>query len=264
MLAELQKAFSHDILHQSNGLDRSQAQPNDYALEDYAGKMATMPSRIKIYQDNYRVSLCDALLSSHPLVTKLIGQPYMMGLLNDYVLSHPPHSGDISIYGEDLADYISQRSELSHLAFLGDLARYEYQLDQIGLKAAPAHSLDLSLLQQTPPEHYPQLIFELSPALTLFKSQYAIASLIAQIENNSLQHFDFSSPQSLVIFKRTDNQRYQQQVNPKQIEALEVFSQNQPLHTFPEPLLQRLPQIMSEFAQQEWLIGFTAEGENNG
>ncbi|MFD1626617.1 DNA-binding domain-containing protein [Azospirillum griseum] len=117
-LHEVQGAFGRSLLL---GEDAAVAV---HVVED--GFTAT--ERLAIYRNTSRSVLTEALRLSHPAVDRLVGRDFFDLLSARFIRAQPPRSGDLNLYGVGFADVIATVPEAATLAYLPDVARFEWGL----------------------------------------------------------------------------------------------------------------------------------------
>ena len=86
----------------------------------------TPQARMGVYHTNVVMGLCDVLGETYSAVRKLVGEAFFTQLARAYVASHPPQLGDVNQYGEAFAAFIAQDAVTQSLAYLADVARFEW------------------------------------------------------------------------------------------------------------------------------------------
>lgn len=150
-------------------LDASHPCPD--GLQDAAGREAG--ARFDVYRNNVAVSLTEALHTGFPVITKLLGQENMDGLAGIFLRAHPPSSPVLMTYGDVFPEFLEQMPQLSHLGYLGDVARLELALRQ-AYHAADADPIDGSLLAEIAPETLMASTLGFAPAMQVIPSTWPI------------------------------------------------------------------------------------------
>lgn len=144
-----------------DGLLDAQAQP--------AGR------RFSVYRNNVAVSLTEAMHQAFPVITKLLGSQNMDGLAGIFLRAHPPTSPLMMFYGEDFPAFLAGMEQLSHLAYLPDVAQLELALRR-SYHAADAHGVEADALA-LPPEEVLQAKLGFAPSMRVLKSEWPIWSI---------------------------------------------------------------------------------------
>jgi hypothetical protein len=163
-LREMQRSFSAAALFGDAG-----------ALAELAIVAGTLDvsTRIAVYRNNVLGNYRRALAATYPVVRRLVGDRGFNALIEAFVRAHPSRQGDVNRYGGELARFLSSHAPKSTLAYLPDVARVEWAIDQANI-AADAPPLDLVALGSVPAEAFGELRFELHPSAQLIASRYPI------------------------------------------------------------------------------------------
>ena len=136
--------------------------------------------RFAVYRNNVLCSLVDALASSYPVLSELVGDEFFRAMAQHYVQQAPPRSPLLVEYGADFADFVQTFAPAAGLPYLADVAR----LELLRVKAYHAADCTPVTAQQlaavlAEPEHLQTLRVQLQPAVAVLASPYAVVSLWA-------------------------------------------------------------------------------------
>jgi hypothetical protein len=165
-LRELQRGLMHALL---DGESDREA-PLNAALWIAAQEIAPAHA-LSVYAGNARSHFTDSLISSYPVIRRLVGEDYFLQAARDFHTGHPSVSGDLQPAGTRFAQYLSKVHGDDEYRYLGDVARLEW-LVQETLLAAAHDPLDLTKLGLVAPGAYDDLRFHLHPAARLFASEF--------------------------------------------------------------------------------------------
>jgi hypothetical protein len=132
--------------------------------------------RFSVYRNNVAVSLTEALHQGFPVIAKLLGKENMDGLAALFLRAHPPSSPLMMHYGAEFPRFIEGMPQLSHLGYLGDVARLELALRQ-SYHAADAAPLDPARLAALSSEALMQSRLTFAPAMTVLRSSWPIHAI---------------------------------------------------------------------------------------
>ncbi|WP_417699593.1 putative DNA-binding domain-containing protein [Pseudophaeobacter sp.] len=132
--------------------------------------------RFSVYRNNIAVSLREAMHSAFPVITKLLGTENMNGLSRLFLRAHPPSSPLMMFYGAEFPSFLEEMPQLSHLGYLGDVARLELALRH-AYHAADATPIAPEILANLSEDALlaSRLIF--APALRLLQSPWPIEAI---------------------------------------------------------------------------------------
>ncbi|SMN11465.1 Conserved domain protein [uncultured Candidatus Thioglobus sp.] len=109
----LQQKFYQDVLNPDTAQDY-------LGNDDFSGN-----DLIKIYHNQYFVSLKQALGNSYSCVKRLVGEDFFNGLASDFIKTHPSKTGSIIDYGNEFSEFIGNDTRCKALPYLADVAKFE-------------------------------------------------------------------------------------------------------------------------------------------
>ncbi|PSW03413.1 DNA-binding domain-containing protein [Photobacterium lipolyticum] len=201
------KLPSHNgSLHQ---LQQAFAEALHYQPSDLSEQIARGPFKaeqlIQIYRNNFIIGLSEVLEATYPGVKAVVGDECFSQLARQHILSHPLRQGDVSHYGEGLADTISDAAELSQaVPYLADLARLEWYVDRVACQPVINPRFPLHKLQGLAEDDFPALQFEVPQPTLCLDSGFAVVTLWQMIADDNFADFDINQPESAVIQHRPD------------------------------------------------------------
>jgi hypothetical protein len=122
--------------------------------------------RIGVYRDAYFLRLAEALASNYPAIALYLGDSDFNGLAQAYATAYPSRHASIRWFGDTLDAFLHSQAPWSSNPVLHELARFEWALRHT-VDAADAPVLTFEDLRALPPEHWPELLLTLQPAVTL-------------------------------------------------------------------------------------------------
>ena len=132
--------------------------------------------RLAIYRNNVYSNFVASLKASFPVLTQLVGEAYLGQLARQYLEVSPSRSGDILAVGERFGEYIARVHAADEYAYLADVARFEWLVQESRL-APEAATADFTHLVGIPAHAYGALRFALHPSLRLFQSAFPVLDI---------------------------------------------------------------------------------------
>jgi len=130
-------------------------------------------ARIAVYRNNVLGNYRKTLAATYPVVRRLVGAPFFDAAVDHFVRGHPSTRGDVNHYGGEFAGFLNSYPPARELAYLPDVARLEWAIDQASI-AADAAPLDVAALGAVAPELQNGLRFTLHPSARLVASAFPI------------------------------------------------------------------------------------------
>ncbi|MDH2434335.1 DNA-binding domain-containing protein [Pokkaliibacter sp. MBI-7] len=129
-----------------------------------------------VYRNNRRVVLKSMLSSVYRMVAQIVGDDFFQALIHRYVQTLPSLSGNLHLYGGEMAAMLRAMPEADGLPYLGDVAELEWAWHEC-YYAADSADFDMAKLAAVAPDAFAQLRFVLSPALQLVRSDYPLYTI---------------------------------------------------------------------------------------
>ncbi len=162
-LRELQRRFAASLFGE-------QAAPDTGLVRATAISAAL---RIAIHTNNWRQGYREALALMYPVLQRLVGGEYFVGLADDYRLLQPSQRGDLHHIGAGFPGFLQHRFAAGEYAYLADMAALEWAVED-ARRAALVDALAPDALRDLAPDAYAGLRLALHPAARLVRSQFPI------------------------------------------------------------------------------------------
>ena len=130
-------------------------------------------ARVRIYRNHAIVTLTDALKATYPVVCRLVGDGFFAYAAHEFMREHMPEKPSLAEYGGTLPDFLTQFPACRDLAYLADVARLEWAINQ-ALHAEDATAIARSDLSGISAADAPRLSFTLHPSIRLLESRWQI------------------------------------------------------------------------------------------
>ena len=164
-LRELQQDFAEALVGLDHPVPTFAMPPDGSAIERFA-----------IYRRAVHANYFNALSATYPAVRRAVGTALFRAGVDAYVRAHPSRCGDLNVYGDAFGTFLVHYAPTADVAYLPDLARLEWAIDEAHRAADTPRAPDLVLraLSQVPAEKLPGLRFRLAPSCRLVGSDYPI------------------------------------------------------------------------------------------
>ena len=132
--------------------------------------------RLAIYRNTVFANYRNALGATYRVVLQLVGRPFFDAAVDAYVLTHPSTGGDLNIYGDRFGDFLSAYPHAKELAYLPDVARLEWAVDEAH-RAADSDSAPAQVLAElaaVPANEVALLRFALDPSCRFIASDHPV------------------------------------------------------------------------------------------
>jgi hypothetical protein len=165
-LRNLQAGFRTALFTQEDGPIAAEV------LSDGLGASA----RVAVYRHHVRTTLTEALVSTFPVVCRLVDRRFFGWLADCYVRKHPPTGPCLFEYGADLPGFIGRFPACAALPWLADVARLEWAMN-VAFHAPDVPTIPSEQLAATPAEELGALTFEFEPSVTYVESRWPIDAI---------------------------------------------------------------------------------------
>lgn len=146
------------------------------ALEIFVGDTQQMKQRLGIYRGNVKASAAKAIGAAYPVIEKIVGGEFFLGLASQFQSRFPSCDGDLNEYGESFAAFLGEFPPAKEIPYLADVARLEWRVHRAHYAADPG-PFNPARLAAVPPEQQQQLRPRLHPACHVLQSLHPIARL---------------------------------------------------------------------------------------
>ncbi|MCY1277456.1 putative DNA-binding domain protein [compost metagenome] len=172
-LLELQRAIGRSLLH---GVD------DDVSALVIAGGLAPRV-RLAIYRNTATGALVTALRLTYPAVHALVGAEFFEGAAGLFIEDSPPQSAWLDAYGEAFAEFLERLPQAASLAYLPDVARFEWAVGAV-LHAADVPPLGLERLARLEAAESREVCFTPHPAVRLLQSRFPVDAIWRAVLNH--------------------------------------------------------------------------------
>lgn len=226
--------------------------------------------RLQIYRNNTFISLREALETAFPVVRRLVGDDFFRGAARAFVRAHPPAVPCLSEYGAGFAGFLAGFPPASTLAYLPDVARLEWALNEAHC-AADAAPLDPQAIAAVPDADRASLRFTLHPAGRLVESRFPIDRIWAanQPEGDAGQVIDLASGGCSLLIGRDERDAGFQRITPAEFVFVDHLARGRTLVEAYEQAAARAPDfapagILHRLLSGGFLAGIDAPTPSSG
>jgi hypothetical protein len=196
-LRELQQAFGAFMLSENADAVCSHIVEDGFSAAE----------RCRVYRNTCRSVLVETLRMTYPAVERIVGRDFFDLAAAQFTAAHPPGSAYLNEYGAGFADFLAAFGPAGALAYLADVARFEWAL------SAAANALDMPVLDPgalaaVDPECHATLRFEPHPSVRFLALAYPadrIADAVLSGDDAAMAQVDLSSgPVRLAVHRGPD------------------------------------------------------------
>ena len=137
---------------------------------------ATGAERLAIYRRTVRANYRNALGATFPVVQRLVGTPFFNAAVDAFARARPSRSGDLNEYGDAFGDFLAGYPPAAGLAYLADVARLEWAIDEANRApdSTVAPDIVLGALAVFPADQLPESRLRIEPSCRLVASEFPL------------------------------------------------------------------------------------------
>lgn len=199
-------------------------------LEDLVtrGPRLSAVDRLGLYHYAYHARLVECLADDYPGVKHALGDARFETLARGYIEAHPSRSPNLNSYGRGFADYArTQGAWLPEHDFVADLARLEWAMVEV-VHARPSPSLSMALLEQLPPEAWPELKLVPAPALRFIEAEFPVNRYLQAVRRDQSPELPARGWSGTAIYRK-DFVIWRMDFTPPMAGVLKAILAGQPL-----------------------------------
>jgi len=156
---------------------------------------------IEVYRRGYRARLTETLGETFEATWWVLGDDDFLSLAGRFTSENVSQTYDLSEYGNEFPEFLSQTPVFEEIPFIADLARFEWVFKTIfHKKNLPSQTVDWHAVSADQSE----IRLSLSPSALLVSSQYSVYEIWRRRDQNIgvLESFDWSIEEPLIVYKR--------------------------------------------------------------
>ncbi|MGE0281646.1 MAG: putative DNA-binding domain-containing protein [Rhizobiaceae bacterium] len=180
-----------------------------------AGGRYSPYGRLRIYENNTRLSLTSTLIAVFPVTVRLVDERFFRFAASEFVRNHPPREARLVHYGKEFPNFLRTFPGLDELPFVSETAKLEWAiaeaLDAPSRQPRPLADLELQVDETEP-------MLTLQPSLRLVTSHWSVLSIWeAHQPSNPTQAIDASQRlgERVALWRSGDNVRFKRLTAPQ-------------------------------------------------
>lgn len=162
--------------------------------------------RIAVYRNTIRSNYRNALGATYKVARALVGDAFFHAAVDVFVAASPSRAGDLNVYGADFAEFLATYPYGRELAYLPDVARLEWALDEAARAAdndsSPQHLL--AALAAVPADVVAAQGFRLGPSCRLLFSPHPVMRIWQAHHDESVRVDLDAGPDYLLVRRQGD------------------------------------------------------------
>jgi hypothetical protein len=157
--------------------------------------------RLAIYRNNTFISLTEALMTAFPVVVRLVDERFFRFLANTYIKASPPREPRLAAYGATFAKFVAGFGPCRHLAYLPDLARLEWAINE-AVTQAVVKPVSRATLASVDPDLLTLCTLDLQPSLRLVASRWPLLDIWRANQGEMVQPIELVREPTRVLVRR--------------------------------------------------------------
>ena len=196
-LRDIQETFKETLLDEPQAVEQP---PEDFAaIFDDSG--IAVSERLKVYRNNVVGGLSDYIVSTFPLLEKLVGEEFLKMMARAFIIQSPPVNGCLQEYGGGFGDFINTYAAAQSLPYLADMARFEFAMNE-AYYARDDNTLSASALAAIPPDGLADTVLPLRTSVRFVVSDYPLEDIRDVCLDPELDAPDFGQAASRLMISR--------------------------------------------------------------
>jgi len=248
-LLELQRAFAGSMLR-----EYERAVWAHIAADGFSA-----PERLRIYRNTCRATLVETLRMTYPATERLVGREFFEHAAGKFVERHPARSGYLNDYGGEFADFLAGLEAARELAYLPDVARFEWALG-VAANAEDALLLAPDALLGVKAEHHPALRFVAHPSVSCLELAHPadeIADAVLAGDETAMREIDLASGPWCLVVHRAASGLETERLAPRVFEFVKRLCAGEPLGRVIEVAPEQAPMLLAQQLGKGRLSAFT-------
>lgn len=172
--------------------------------------------RLRIYRNNFLVSLGDALNTNFPVIRQMVGDDFFAQAARAFILQSPPSRPCLFEYGEGFPEFLAGLPEMAGLPYVAEMGDFEFA--RIAAYHAPVEALLTdAAIARVPPEKLAELPIRLAQHVRLLAVRFPILELwqAHQTPDPDLAKIDMSLRPHTLLICRPHRTLVTQRIDPE-------------------------------------------------
>jgi hypothetical protein len=212
---------------------------------------------VAVYRNNYRGNLQDTLAYAYPVVEQLVGQEFFRCMAKQFIEQHPSRSGNLHLYGAEMAAFIAAYESAQSLDYLSDVAALEWCC-HCAYFAEDGPTLDIGRLASISAERYAELVLRTHQAVYVMHSRHPVAAIWHAHQGGDVDDFevDWERAAHTILISRQNNTVVVSELTEADGAWLQILQEGATLGNATDAIAQYYPDFNLESA----LLKFVAQG----
>ena len=164
--------------------------------------------RLRIYENNTRMSLTATLIAVFPVTVRLVDERFFRYAANEFIKVNPPTEPRLVRYGAEFPNFLRTFEGLAEMPFVSETARLEWAIAE-ALDAPSWPGVPLSALDAETASATPELVMQ--PSLRFVISHWPVLSIWSAHQQNGdpASVKDLArKPERIALWRAGDNIRF--------------------------------------------------------
>lgn len=216
--------------------------------------------RLQVYRNNSLLSLTDVLKATFPVVCRLVDEQFFHYAADAFIRSSPPRAPCLSEYGGEFADFLAGFEPARELAYLPDVARFEWALS-VAANAEDAPLLEPDALLGVQAEDHAALRFAPHPSVSCLELAYPadeIADAVLSGDEAAMAQVDLAYGSVCIVVHRSPNGLETERLCARSYEFVSLLCAGEPLGRVIEAAPEQAPMLLARQLAKGRLSAFRA------
>jgi hypothetical protein len=237
-LLELQRAFAAALLRE-----------DDAAIWPcIAEEGLSARERLRVYRNTCRATLVETLRLTYPAAERLVGREYFERAAGKFVERHPARNGYLNDYGAEFPAFLAGLKAARQLAYLPDVARFEWALS-VAANAEDRAVLEPRALLAVETQHHAALRFEPHPSVSCLELAHPadeIADAVLSGDEAAMAQVDLGCGPICMVVHRGPSGIETERLCARTYEFVALLCAGEPLGRVIEAAPEQAPMLLAQ------------------